>query len=175
MKKSQYFYYPFLLLIFLACSTKKELKLSPNKVIETNEASISYFDNYDDLSPLFSHEDDTLRVINFWATWCKPCIEELPYFTELDKEFKQSNQPIKVILISLDLKEKNLVKYINKNKIETSSIWLDDANSNYWIGAIEKDWDGAIPITLLIKGKNRKLHLSDFESKEEIKTFINSI
>ncbi|MBB3699879.1 redoxin domain-containing protein [Flammeovirga yaeyamensis] len=173
------FYYLFFLIGMMlslsACQENKPLVLHPDKTISTSTTEIQYFENFDKLAPLFKHQDDTLRVINFWATWCAPCVKEIPFFTTLDQEFKSQNKKSKVMLISLDLSEKNLVKFIDKNKINTTSYWLDDANANYWIGEIEKDWDGAIPVTLFIKGQNKKFHFGDFESLDDIKTIINSI
>src|ERR1043165_4592291 len=48
-------------------------------------------------------QNDTTYVLNFWATWCKPCVEELPGFDSL--LVLESKNPVKIILVSLDFKE----------------------------------------------------------------------
>ena len=56
--------------------------------------------NFNELEPIFHYQNDTTYVINFWAMWCKPCVEELPYFETIRKNY--SDKKVKVILVSLD-------------------------------------------------------------------------
>ncbi|NLN32233.1 MAG: redoxin domain-containing protein, partial [Flavobacteriaceae bacterium] len=75
--------------------------------------------NYDELKSVIQKEDDVLYVVNFWATWCKPCIEELPDFMEVNEEFKD-HPNFKLILVSMDSKKQldtKVKKFIEKNKI----------------------------------------------------------
>ncbi|WP_199141895.1 TlpA disulfide reductase family protein, partial [Pedobacter sp. ASV12] len=63
---------------------------------------------------------DTTYVVNFWATWCGPCVEELPNFEKLQQQHQ--NQPLKVLLVSLDFKsklQKEVVPFVQKNKIKS--------------------------------------------------------
>ena len=46
---------------------------------------------------------DTVYVVNFWATWCKPCVEELPDFEKANQDF--ATQKVKVLLVTMDFKE----------------------------------------------------------------------
>ena len=104
------------------------------------------------LEKYFSKQNDTLYVINFWATWCAPCVEELPHFEQLNKEF--SSKKVKVILVSMDFKgklESKLIPFVNKNKITSQVVLLDEPDYNSWINKINKDWSGAIPATVLSK------------------------
>ncbi len=91
---------------------------------------------------------DTLYVANFWATWCKPCVQELPAFDSLYAETK--NRPVKILLVSLDFKE-DLDKKVNpflKNKdIQAECVLLDEINGNDFINKISPQWSGAIPAT----------------------------
>ena len=71
-----------------------------------------------ELESLLNSKTDTTYVINFWATWCKPCIKELPHFEALEKKF--SGSKIKVILVSLDFKrqyDSTLMPYLVKIKV----------------------------------------------------------
>ena len=56
--------------------------------------------DYNGLDPLLHKDNDTTYVVNFWATWCKPCVAELPYFEQLTETYK--GQKVKVLLVSLD-------------------------------------------------------------------------
>ena len=85
-------------------------------------------------------------VVNFWATWCSPCIKELPYFEEINNEFKDKN--IEVILVSLDFPsqiESRLIPYLKKNRIKSRVILLNDSKINTWVPKISENWDGGIP------------------------------
>jgi thiol-disulfide isomerase/thioredoxin len=95
---------------------------------------------------------DTLLIVNFWATWCKPCVAELPYFEQIQQEFAQ--QKVKVILLSLDYPDvlkSRVIPFIQKKKLK-SEVWLmNESNPNDWIDAVDSGWSGAIPATLIVK------------------------
>lgn len=118
------------------------------------------FVSYDQLESMLNKNDDTLRIVNFWATWCKPCVEELPDFEKISKEYK--GKKVKVLLVSLDFKQKietNLVPFIQRNNIISEVVVLDQSNSDVWINKISKNWSGSIPATLFIfPGNQRMFH-----------------
>jgi thiol-disulfide isomerase/thioredoxin len=94
-------------------------------------------------------------VVNFWATWCKPCIAELPAFDSLNA----SGKKIKVLLVSLDFKEdlnSKVNPFLKKRAIKSECLLLDEVNGNDFINKISKDWSGAIPGTLIKKGNKKK-------------------
>lgn len=141
------------------------------KVIEDfNEFENQYIKN---------RSQDSIYVINFWATWCRPCIKELPYFQKIDST-KINNLPVKLTLVSLDIAstvETGLKTFVQKRNIKNEVVALTDENSNEWIGKINSTWTGAIPATLIIyKNKKyffRKAYHSTDEIKKEIQAIIN--
>lgn len=101
------------------------------------------------------NNSDTLYIVNFWATWCKPCVAELPDFEKVNTEFK--NQKIKVLLVSMDFKEdidKKLKPFLQKNNYTSEVVLLDEMNGNDFINRISEKWGGAIPATLVTKKNN---------------------
>ena len=116
---------------------------------------------------------DTTLVINFWATWCKPCIEELPCFEELRERYLGQN--VQVILVSLDFKsqlEKKFIPFLKEKKFKSEVALLADQDANTWIPKISAEWDGAIPATVIIKGAQRKFNLGKFANYTELETFV---
>lgn len=133
----------------------------------------SIFNSFDSMEKEIFINNDTTYVINFWATWCKPCVKELPYFDNLNNKFV--GQKIKVILISLDFKnqiESKLKPFIEKGNYKSKIVLLLDNKYNTWIEKVDSNWSGSIPATLLIKGNNRIFSEHEFESEEELSEFI---
>ena len=73
-------------------SNKETVEVAEKDVVSLNaqsEIDLKIYD-YDGLEPLINKTDDKIHVVNFWATWCGPCIKELPYFQELDDQYGNS-------------------------------------------------------------------------------------
>lgn len=105
-----------------------------------------------DLTKRIFSNNDTTYVVNFWATWCKPCVAELPEFEKLHQAHK--SEKVKVLLVSMDFKEelnKKLKEFLEKNKYTSEIVLLDEVNGNDFINKISESWSGAIPATLIVK------------------------
>jgi thiol-disulfide isomerase/thioredoxin len=108
---------------------------------------------------------DTLYVLNFWATWCRPCVEEMPYFEVAGKEF--ASKKVKVIFVSLDLKseyEGRLATFLKKRHFDNEVLWLNEPKIQTKIDEINPEWTGAIPATLFFHANSRtqSFHEGDF-------------
>ncbi len=106
----------------------------------------------DDLLKRINNNSDTTYVVNFWATWCKPCVAELPEFEKLHLDSKEKNRKVKVLLVSMDFVEeldKKLKDFLAKNKYTCEIVLLDEINGNDFINKISEKWSGAIPATFI--------------------------
>ena len=153
--------------------TEKEQVAEANETTQI-ERSLEVYD-FKGLEKFLSTTDDKIYVVNFWATWCAPCIKELPYFEKLNKEYSDE---IEVILVSLDFPSKyetKLKPYIKNKNLQSKVIALNDVDSNTWIPKVDKSWTGAIPATIIFNKNKRKFYEKSFnydELETEVKQFL---
>jgi thiol-disulfide isomerase/thioredoxin len=147
----------------------------PFEVIRSGNYQIPVYD-FDGLKPLLETQNDSVFVINLWATWCVPCVEELPEFIKLDHDYR--NTPVKVVLVSLDMRTKiasSLIPFLEKRNITTRIVVLSDPDMNRWIPLIDKNWEGTIPATLIYSKNKRQFYphpLTFDELETEVKKFF---
>ncbi|GAA4292806.1 TlpA family protein disulfide reductase [Aestuariibaculum suncheonense] len=129
------------------------------------------------LEPLLNKKDGKVHVVNFWATWCVPCVKELPYFEQLQKAYAHKN--VEVLLVSLDFPHQydtKLKPFINERKIQSQVVALDDADMNAWIPKVDASWSGSIPATIIYKDDERQFFEQSFtfeELEKQVKPFLN--
>lgn len=130
------------------------------------DSEIQVFD-FQDFEPLLTSDTDTTYIINFWASWCPPCIKEMPAFEEIRQKYK--NEKLKILLVSFDFPkdiEKSILPLIRKYKIGSEVLVLDEPDANSWINKVSPDWSGSIPATLVFKGESRNFYERSFTFKE---------
>lgn len=117
----------------------------------------------DNLNERLEQGIDTTYVINFWATWCAPCIKELPHFEKLQEE--KQKEKLKVLLVSVDFKsqlEKRVIPFVERHSLKNEVFLLNEQDQQEYIDRISKEWSGAIPATLFVKGKTEKFLEQEF-------------
>jgi thiol-disulfide isomerase/thioredoxin len=122
-----------------------------------------------DLQNRINNSGDTTYVVNFWATWCAPCVKELPDF---DSIAKISGNLVKVLFVTLDFKEDletKVIPFLRKKPLHSEVMLLDEVNGNYFIPKISDQWTGSIPATLIV---NNKTKYKQFYEKKLSFTFL---
>ena len=123
-----------------------------------------------ELKELITSKGENIKVINFWATWCAPCVKEMPLFEKLGQERKD----VKVTLVSMDLDldpdPAKVHKFVARKKLQSQVLILDERDPNSYIEQIEKTWSGALPATIIVNSKTgqrkfveRELHEGELE------------
>lgn len=129
--------------------------------------------NFNQLEPFLYQEDDSIHLVNFWASWCVPCREEMPAIQAVEKKY--SGMKFKVLLVSLDFRsqiESSLITYLKSNNIRSEVVLLNDPDQNRWIDLVDKSWSGDIPFTL-IYGKNFRQGYARSFNFEELDSIIH--
>lgn len=123
-----------------------------------------------DLQNIINSKSEHIKVINFWATWCAPCVKEMPLFEKLDRE----RDDVKVTFVSMDLDldpdPAKVYKFVTRKKLQSEVVILDETDPNSYIELIDKSWSGALPATIVINGKTgqrkfveKELHEGELE------------
>ena len=129
----------------------------------------------------FSNKNDTVYVINFWATFCKPCVAEIPGFIKIANKYK--NEKVKLLLVSLDLPSfypKRIASFAAKNNFTTNIAWLDETDADYFCPMIDKAWSGVIPATIMVNTKTGykkffEAELNGAEFERELKKAMGEV
>ncbi len=155
-----------LLLILLVCC------------IGTTNAQIKIYETFNELEKelLLPKDNDTLYILNFWATWCIPCVKELPFFEAIN--LKYANEKVKIVLVSLDFPENiesRLIPFIAKKNIKSQVVLLADGKAYDLIDKVDPSWSGSIPITLFLKGKQKVFYEKEYHNIHELETDINQL
>ena len=124
--------------------------------------------SFDELMPLLKRENSRLKVVNFWATWCRPCVAEMPHFEALAAEFEQS---LEVIYVSLDdpaTAESRVQAFVEKKGIANPVYVLTDTDPNTYVDRVDPSWSGSLPATILFPpgGGTPVFHEGDFSAAE---------
>lgn len=115
--------------------------------------------NVPELEKILNSREDKLYVVNFWATWCPPCVSELPAFEKVASGFNKNQ--VRFILISLDFPgqiDKQLIPFLKKNKITLEVAVMMEADANLWIDKVDPSWQGNIPSTLFLNNPKKIRH-----------------
>ncbi len=163
----------FYLLVLLLVSCKNETTKVGSKESNLTIKTL----NFEQLEPYLHRNDDKTYVVNFWATWCKPCVEELSAFEKLYDNYKDKD--VEVLLVSLDFKkdvETRLMPFIKKHDLQPEVILLDDVKENVWIPKVDETWSGVIPATLIYNKEKRSFYEQSFNYEQlinEVQQFLN--
>jgi thiol-disulfide isomerase/thioredoxin len=107
-----------------------------------------------DVEKYIRDNPNKVLVINMWATFCKPCVEEIPAFIKLTNQYKKNG--VELLLVSLDLPSfypKKIASFAKKQSFKAPIVWLDETNADYFCPLIDPKWSGSIPATLIIYPK----------------------
>lgn len=121
--------------------------------------------------------DNTLYVLNFWATWCVPCVRELPEFMAVNEKYAE-NPKFKMILVSLDFarnKDALVIPFVDSNGISTEVLLLDDAKRmDQWINMVDSSWSGALPATVMYRNKKKVYFKEGTLTQNELENIIQN-
>ena len=153
-----------MLSLVLVCYTEKS---------QTNGKNQIQVVSFEQLEPYLHKTNDTIYLINFWATWCAPCVKELPAIKAVEEKYK--GEKFKVLLVSLDFArdlKSRLEPFVKLKNITSQVFLLNDLNQNKWIDKVDPKWSGEIPFTLIYNKQTRESYSQPF-TYDELNLIIN--
>ncbi len=144
------------------------------KALQAQEAKAVKIIKLPELQKILSYEGDKILVLNFWATWCAPCVKELPYLEQIYQNYKDKN--VEVVLVSLDFASdvEKAKKLLAKKNIQIPATFLlDETDYDAWIDRIEASWQGAIPATLILNNvKKERMFINQETNYQQLESII---
>ncbi len=168
--------YAGLVLVFVglvACDQRQPV-VSVATIVSPASSPKLYAD-YAEVAPLFQQENDTTYLVNFWATWCKPCLEELPLLQQLGDQ--EANKPLEIVLVSLDTEPgaiKRIPAYLEQKGIDLATIVLTDDGTE-WKRVLDEKWDGSLPTTLIYRNGLRYVYRRPFMSMPDLQAAVSPL
>lgn len=150
---------------------------------ESNNRQTEINSTYNNVIPVVDEEwiknkidnrNGKILFINFWATWCVPCVEEFPDLVKIYNEYKDSD--FEFLSISVDLPsdiETKVKPFLEEQSAEFTVVVAEEKRSDRIINLINPDWNGAVPVTVIYdKDGIRKDFISEAKDYD---AFHNSI
>ncbi|MCC2546259.1 TlpA family protein disulfide reductase [Hymenobacter sp. BT175] len=133
---------------------------------------------FPELQKRLSRQNDTTYVVNFWATWCAPCVKELPAFDQLSTTY--AGKKVKVLLVSMDYAsqlDKKVKPFVLRRELKSEVVLLNETDPNTYLEKVDPKWSGALPFTMIWNGKKSKRatferEFTPAELTAEIKKFL---
>jgi len=128
----------------------------------------------DQLNSRVADGRDTTYIINFWATWCVPCLKELPSFEKLNETRK--SEKLRILLVSVDVASQvkhSLLPFLKKRKLQNEVWLLNEKNQQAFIDRVDTGWSGAITATLMVKENKRRFFEKEFTYPELVTQYQN--
>ncbi|MBS1517674.1 MAG: TlpA family protein disulfide reductase [Bacteroidetes bacterium] len=126
------------------------------------------------LDSIISENKGKVILFNYWATWCRPCVEEFPDIMKLNEKYK--NKDFKLIFVSLDFGEdfkSEIQDFLKKNGVDFVTYYNNFKKDEELLDYVDKNWEGGIPGTF-VYDKNGKLQTSMI-GKHNFKDFKSAV
>jgi thiol-disulfide isomerase/thioredoxin len=148
------------------------------ELLSPNDPNLPYpiYASFDEIEPLFTQQDDRTYVVNFWATWCRPCIKEIPLFEQLAAE--NSDTDLQVIMINLDQAGdvRGKVKdFVTNRPLRLPVVAFTDNNYRGWLHRVDPSWTGAIPVTVFYRNGQRYFNTGQISSYAELEGLMGRV
>jgi thiol-disulfide isomerase/thioredoxin len=112
----------------------------------------------DGLKALRKNGSGKFRLVNFWATWCAPCVAEFHEFVTMNRMYRQRDFELVTVSVNRPDEEKLVLEFLKKEQASNQNLIFSSANRDPLIDAFDPDWPGAVPLTVLLSPEGKILY-----------------
>jgi len=98
------------------------------------------------------------RLVNFWATWCAPCIVEFHEFVTINRMYRHRDFELVTVSLNRPDEEKTVLEFLKKQQASNRNLLFASADREKLINAFDSDWSGAVPFTVLIDPEGKVIY-----------------
>lgn len=168
---------PLLPLLFIFCfslplqAESPETRSSSTLSSTTESEPVAEVVSIETLKSRLSQLKGQVAVVNFWATWCEPCVEEMPELIEFDRKYRTKS--VRFLSVSADHPddlEDRILPYMKKAEIHFPVLVVGGESPDDLVKAVDPKWQGSLPATFVydrdgnrVKAWFEKITLSDLQ------------
>jgi peroxiredoxin len=110
------------------------------------------------LRALRKNDSGKFRLVNFWATWCAPCVAEFDEFVTINRMYRHRDFEFVTVSINRPDEEKSVLEFLKKKQASNRNLLFASSEREALINAFDPDWQGAVPYTVLINPEGKIIH-----------------
>ena len=160
----------------LACTGKDTQPQKDASVLieRARQGEVVRVDEHQIKQVIESFKDEKVVLVNFWATWCMPCVEEFPDLVKLHQTYQSKG--LEVIAVSADSPksvDSKIKPFLERHGAEFLCFVKDTKDDGAFINAIDNEWGGEIPVTFIHAKSGARA--KSFYGKEDWETFVAAV
>jgi thiol-disulfide isomerase/thioredoxin len=96
--------------------------------------------------------------VNFWATWCAPCVAEFQEFIVINRMYRHRDFELVTVSLNRPDEENAVLDFLRKNQASCRNFLFGSADREKLIDAFEPEWQGAVPYTVLLSPEGKVIY-----------------